>query len=275
MAGFILCRSKCGSTPYYNSSIDAKIYSLEELCYYIYNNIYMISPDFIDEGLIQYIDKELEEKELANQLTFLISKKVGLSELIIVILQYVDYYSPSEIMQLKDVLRKLDSQNDIQILKARADNFLNNRRYKAAIERYDMIINGKTDNSLTPKFYGDVWHNMGVANAGLFLFDEAKDCFDIAYKLNHNEESLKASKTAEFMQNDCHIDNEENYETDELLKEVCHDVESLMKRAPSQEEYFEIRKALSKKKEGNIKECYDMLDELVIKWKSEYRKYIK
>lgn len=56
MAGFILCRSKYAEKPYYISNMAINIYSMEELCYYIYNNIYLIGADLVDEGLIKYIE---------------------------------------------------------------------------------------------------------------------------------------------------------------------------------------------------------------------------
>lgn len=247
------------------------IYSLEELCYYIFNNIYLIGTDLVDEGLIKYISEDLGEKELAGQLRFLVSQKAGLSELVITILRYVDYYSAEEIQGLRNTIDKLDTQNAMQRLKLRADNFLNNKRYESAIHNYGLIVYTKKDSSLTDEFYGDVWHNMGVANSKLFSFGEAKECFCHAYELNKNEESYKAAKTAEFMQNG--YDDTEEY--DEMMYIISKEIETLMDNAPLSMEYSEIKNALSHKKAGNIKECYDILDGLVIKWKSEYRNYIK
>lgn len=66
MAGVILSRSKYAEKPYYITNMSINIYSLEELCYYIYNNIYLIGTDLVDDGLISYIDNELEEPELGE-----------------------------------------------------------------------------------------------------------------------------------------------------------------------------------------------------------------
>ena len=97
MAGLILCRTRYAERPYYISNMGVNIYSLEELCYYIYNNIYLIGTDLFDEGLTDYISGELGEKELAEQLEFLITENAGLSELVMTVLRYVDYYSEEEI----------------------------------------------------------------------------------------------------------------------------------------------------------------------------------
>ena len=148
MAGVVLSRSKYAEKPYYITNMSINIYSLEELCYYIYNNIYLIGTDLVDDGLISYIDNELEESELAKQLQFLVSEEAGLSEIVMTILHYVDYYDNDEIEELKEIIDGLDKQNATERLKLRADNFLNSRRYDSAIRNYELIVYGRKDESL-------------------------------------------------------------------------------------------------------------------------------
>lgn len=271
MAGFILCRSKYADKPYYINNMAINIYSMEELCYYIYNNIYLIGTDLVDEGLINYIDNCLGETELARQLEFLASQNAGLSEIVITILRHVDYYTEDEIASLKGVIDMLDTQNALERLKSRADNFLNSKRYESAIHNYGLIVYGKPDKNLTEEFYGDVWHNMGVAYSKLFSFKKASECFDNAYGLSHKEESQKAYKAAVFMD----VGYEGMDETDELMYVVSKEVETLLDHAPMEAEYQEIREAIVLKDEGKILEYYGMMDRLLKRWKTEYRNYIK
>ena len=271
MAGFILCRSKYAEKPYYINNMAINIYSMEELCYYIYNNIYLIGTDLVDEGLINYIDTCLGETELAKQLEFLSNQNAGLSEIVITILRYVDYYSEDEIASLKGVIDMLDTQNALERLKSRADNFLNSKRYESAIHNYGLIVFGKRDKSLSDTFYGDVWHNMGVAYSKLFSFKKAAECYETAFSLNKREESQAAFKAAVFMNSGY----EEMDEADELLYVVSKEVETLLDHAPMEAEYLEIREANVLKDEGKILEYYGRMDELVKRWKVEYRNYIK
>ena len=39
--GYILCQVKRAKVPYYIENISMNIYSIEELCYYMYHNIYL------------------------------------------------------------------------------------------------------------------------------------------------------------------------------------------------------------------------------------------
>ena len=63
MGKIILCRGKKADTPLTVLQTGVKLYTAEELCYYIYNNIYLIGQDFIDDNLISFLD-ETGEKEV-------------------------------------------------------------------------------------------------------------------------------------------------------------------------------------------------------------------
>lgn len=52
MSGIILCRTGRALKPLVLEEPGVQIYSLEELCYYIYNNIYILTNAFLDEKLI-------------------------------------------------------------------------------------------------------------------------------------------------------------------------------------------------------------------------------
>lgn len=271
MAGLILCRSKRSERPYYISNMAINIYSAEELCYYIYNNIYLVGTDLFDDGLIDYIDRELKEPELAGQLEFLVSQNAGLSELVITVLRHVDYYSETEIDTIRDVIDRLDTQNVSERLKARADNFLANKRYNSAIHNYEAIVYGKRDSMLDDTFYGNVWHNMGAAYAGMFVFYEAAKCFSEAYRLNGNDESYKAALAAAYLEKGTGLEGEE----DELMYVTCREIETLMDHAPEEPEYAQLKKAFILKVNGQTAEYYSALEEIIGEWKSSYRNYIK
>ncbi len=271
MAGFILCRSEYAQKPFYINNMAINIYSIEELCYYIYNNIYLIGTDLVDDSLINYIDSVLMEKELARQLEFLTEQNAGLSELVITILRYADYYSEDEIASLKQLIDRLDTQNASERLKARADNFLSNKRYESAIRNYELIVYGKRDRTLPDEFFGNVWHNMGVAYGMLFSFHNAAICFKTAYALNRNEESAKEYKAASCMiSKNIEADSE-----DELMYVTKREIETLMDHAPEEAEYMQVKAAFDLKKDGHISEYYTAVNTLVENWKLEYRNYIK
>ena len=274
MSGLILCRTREAENPYYISNMDLKIYSLEELCYYIYNNIYLIGIDLVDNKLVAFIRYEIKEAELADKLDYFIKEKAGLAEIVITILKYVDYYNLSEIEELREILLTLDTQNVLERLKARADGFLENRCYFSAMKNYSNIINSDKDNTLPGIFYAKVYHNMGVSYANLYLFKKSIEYFNEAYKIGQHEESLKCRMVAEKLAlgNEFKDTNDSNEDSEEVYV-LNREIETLMDNATYSEEYKELEHIHSLKNDGHISESYKAIDVILDEWKRQYTKF--
>lgn len=198
MGGMILCRSVYSKVPYYIEGADINVYSIEEISYFLYNDIYLVGADFFCEDLFVFIEKNIKEPELAHRLRNLKQKKAQLSELVLTVLGYVDFYSDKEISVIKGLLEKLDTQDPLERMKARADNFLANGRYTRALACYESIIAEKPkeislENGI---FFGNVMHNMGAVYARMFEFYDAADCFKSAYELNGSSLSKESAHNA-------------------------------------------------------------------------------
>ena len=277
MSGLILCRTKEAENPYYISGMDLNIYSLEELCYYIYNNVYLIGLELADETLFEFIRNETGETELADRLKVLKKQKAGLAEIVVTILKYVDYYTIGEIEQIREIIETLNTQNVLERLKARADSFLDNKCYYSAISNYNNIISSKKDSTLPGIFYARVYHNTGVAYARLFLYERAIECFDRAYCIGQHEESKRCSFAASIMLADSKTETNISYDEedaeDEDLYVMKREIETLMDNAVYSPECKELEYIQNLKNEGNVSEHYKAIDELLRKWKKQYNKY--
>ena len=51
VSGYILCQTKRAKLPYFIENISTNVYSIEELCYYLYHNLYLIDQTIMNEGL--------------------------------------------------------------------------------------------------------------------------------------------------------------------------------------------------------------------------------
>ena len=49
MSGYILCQTGRAEAPYFIENISINIYSLEELCYYLEHNRYLIDQTILNE----------------------------------------------------------------------------------------------------------------------------------------------------------------------------------------------------------------------------------
>ena len=50
MSGYILCQTGRAEAPYFIENISMNIYSLEELCYYLDHNLYLIDQTILNEA---------------------------------------------------------------------------------------------------------------------------------------------------------------------------------------------------------------------------------
>ena len=49
MSTVILCNGNYAETPYFIAQEELRLYSVEELCYYLYKNAFLLQDDFFDD----------------------------------------------------------------------------------------------------------------------------------------------------------------------------------------------------------------------------------
>ena len=247
MSTMILCRDKLAVNPLYISCSDVRLYSNEELCYYIYNNIYIITNDFISDELIHFLRYETKDMALADRVEQMKKSDAGLAAILVTILKSVDYYSISQIDKISEILSTLDSQNVYERLRSRADTYLDRKRYFKAIDCYKQIIK-EYKNDAPGAFTARIYHNMGVAYAGMFMYDKAK------YFDERNKELIV-----------------EDVSDRELA--VRKHIESVMDNARYQEEYRKLEELVKRKEHGDVAYYHKAVKGILSSWKDEYRGY--
>lgn len=267
----ILCRTKEAKQPLYLEGGSVAVYSLEELSYYLFNNIFIIDNSFISSSLMEFIRESVGEEKLADFIDELRSKNAGLAEIIVAILKYVDYYSIAEIEGLREVLKTLNSQNTPERLKTRGDSYLVNQYYNNAIKCYEQILVLPKENDLPNDFLAAVFHNIGVAYGRLFLYSQAADAFDKAYMLGKNEDSLKMKLAAIRLHKGEDIVERDDTTEDEYI--VKRELETLMDNARYSEEYIELKEIDSLKDDGKLTEYHKKVETVLDKWKKAYNKH--
>lgn len=180
--------------PYYFNFTDTKIYSLEELAYYVYNNIYSVTKDSFNEELLYWIEKTLQEPALARGIKNLQKSNASFKAIVQYLMNYSDYYSNEACIQLNYLLDEIEHQNPVEIRKIQADNLVRYCRYMDAVSGYMTVI-GQMEkpeySDMTMQFKGNVYHNLAAAYMRLMNFASAALCYKKAFDLNKNQESLK------------------------------------------------------------------------------------
>lgn len=275
MGKLILCSGIRTEIPYVFTASGSRIYSIEELCHYIYHHIYFIDEAMIyNDSLFEWMDKELKLKERADKLRYLKEKKADLKSMITVILCSADYYTETEIKGILKILDDIIKLTPIKRRSLRAATYLNLLQYAEAAKEYETILNSIEASDLSPKDYGDILHNLAVAKVHTVGLMEAMHIFLEAYVRNQNVESLKQYLYA------CKLKCDEAFYLAEVEKylpeynareEIFDYLEELEKEADECEELTYLEQVMNEKAEGRVNSYYQKLYDMIDRWKDEVR----
>ena len=190
--GYILCHEKKAQTPYYIEAAGIQIWTIEELCYYVCQYVWLLDNNFFSEELCGWIHTELQMPNLAKQLYGEYYRGKSLKNFLDILLNNTGYCGKGEIYQLTRLLDGMEHVTEMERLKQKGDYFLKDRKYRRAIGMYNRILSMRRNTDLPQDFYGNVWNNKGMAYAKLFLFDEALSCMKCAWEENKTDAARKA-----------------------------------------------------------------------------------
>ena len=191
MGSLILCHKKKAKHPYEISRIHKRVYTIEELCYYLCNNLYLIDYTIMNEQLCVWLDEELEMPGLAGQLRDVIRLHGSVEKFVVTILKDSKIYKDPEMIRIQNTLERLKNQKDIEKQKYKADNLLESGEIEEAILVYQAILNQEKDESVDDKFYGRIYAGLGAAYGKLFLYQESARMYDRAYQICEDKALLK------------------------------------------------------------------------------------
>lgn len=177
----IIYCGKANRTPYYIKEADINIYSIQQLAYFIYHYVMLISSNFINKNLIIYIDRMIEQKALANKLNEMYNKKSSLADMLLFILSNSNYYSDEEINEFRNVLIQImEYPEDVYINKA-GDILFKLKKYEKAIQQYNKIA--KNNNEALFK--------LAKCYAKLQIYEIAINIYNECYQKTKSMEVLK------------------------------------------------------------------------------------
>ena len=196
MGALLLCNRPIAAMPYYIEALSLNIYSLEELCYVIEHHPFLLDEGFFDDDMICWIEREAGEEKLAEQLRHARRKELGITKLVELILNATGYLSYEAGMNILGQIREMQHKTVFERRKMRADRYVENKKYINALLEYRRILQMEEECKKNPVMCGNIWHNQGTVYARLFLFREARECFEKAYRYHMNLESIYEAMAA-------------------------------------------------------------------------------
>ena len=191
MSGLLLASSPLAKHPFKVLETGLLIYSAEELCYYIYNNYYLVDDDFVDDDLLDFLRDELGLSQVADRVATVREEGAGTHLVLACLMREVHYYPEASI---KEFLQKYESYrhnspSNRKII--RADFLMEKGHFLAALRIYHQFDSGRRDPSLGNEFFMRVRQHMAVAYIKLGLYREAMEAFEAAYSYKDSPELLK------------------------------------------------------------------------------------
>ena len=275
MSSLILCNTVKAENPFYFELTGTNIYTIEELCYYIYNNIYIITEEIFDDDLVFWLREELEMKELSEKISDMIIHKNNLKDIVVTIFCSADYYTEKEIKSLIETMDLLEGMPILLRRKMKADNYMKYKNFSLAMKEYESILKSPKINELDSKDQGNIIHNLGIVRMNVSSFSAAAECFKDAYAKNDNKESLIHYLCA------LKLDKRDEEYEDALLNynvknDTIIDIEErflrLGREAKSSPKYIMVDRLINLKHEGRVNEYYEAIDKMIGDWKLDYKR---
>ena len=146
MSGYILCQVKRAKLPYYIENISTNIYSIEELCFYFYHNIYLLDSTILNEELCFWIRDQLGLKKLAENLyKHLDDDEMKVGDFILPVFKEINYLSLEEFRKLNQQIQQLAKEPEVLRQKRKGDYLMEHGKYVNAIKVYQKALRQETE----------------------------------------------------------------------------------------------------------------------------------
>ncbi|MEE1030794.1 MAG: hypothetical protein U0L12_01490 [Ruminococcus sp.] len=281
MSGYILCQVKRAKVPYYIENISTNIYSIEELCFYFYHNMYLLDETIINEELCFWLRDELGLKKLAQRLYGMLDDEVKLGDFILPVFKEINYLSMEEFRKLNQRIHKFAQEPEVLRQKLKGDYLMEHGKYVNAIKVYQKAIFEKSQQTeesndhLGTQFIGKIYHNMGCAYARLFQMEEAVFCFEKSYEHLHTMASITSYLYAVYISEGIGAFEKKALELgvdDERRDEIFEEVETAAEELFQTEDGQEYAQALELKGQGDTEGYQQAIEAMLNRLTSEYHK---
>lgn len=279
MGKMILCTGVCAKkTPYCFEISETKVYSIEELVFYLYQNLYGIQEEALDESLAVWLRSELRLAETADKLSALIQRKSSIKDRVMLLFHSCHYYNEEEIAYAEGILEDIAHLPPFGRLKLRAENSLRYHNYVRAAYLYENLLKRPEAAKLAPEEYGEILHNQALAHIYTMSVAEAAEEFKEAYERCQKEESLHQYFYALLISG-----NEESFqeavETFHIGQEKQQELRQAVKRAfedsKKTADAWQLKQAEKLRESGKAEEYYESVQKLLDRWKRDCRKFLQ
>lgn len=278
-----VCVGSYASIPYCVPGIGINVYCMEELCFVLKENAFLLDLSIMNDELLDWIEKECGLKELARALHSMVHKRGSLSAFAVFLLNFVGLYDEQTVAEVEQVLKQGAGLSSIEKKKSQVDYLVKKKKYIVAIRGYDSLVEKWQENVEegeplpASECLALIWHNRGVALAGLMIYEKAAECFLKAYEMEGRRDFYRdylAAKRMVLTESEYVSFAAENPEGYELTLELEQDMERLTDEWERQPEYLQLYGHRELRTSDRKQKYYDENERLTQTLKDSYRKSV-
>lgn len=272
MSGLRLC-TKTVSKPYYIEELNINLYSVEEMAYYLYNNVYLVNREFFDERLTEYIREEYNMPELAEQIEKGLKFGDTYAELVMMVVKASGYYDKDEIDELQYILEKIGNKSVDERMILRAELLMKKGKYSKAHDILKKIMK-KNSRRVNTELMPGVWESLGMICVRRFDYNSAAECFEKSIEFDMKEdvaEKLVMTYILSDRMDDAAKTAQKAGISDENFERIRIRIKECREEIKSDEEYRKLSDTVKYNGSTNIEEFYAGVNGVINTWKQEYR----
>ncbi len=274
MGKLILCSSVIAKHPYCFPMTKTKVYSIEEVCYYIRNNIYMMQEEVFDKEFADWIRHELGMEETADKLDRMREDHNNLKDIVVTLCCSCDYYTEREI---NDLIAIMDQTQNVPLRgrqKIKADTYLKSGSLERARQEYERILKSPDMLNAKSEEYGQLYYSLGTALAGMGEYRQGFQAFQKSYEYVKEQKALESClyclKLGDMPEEYARAVKEMGV-TREQQTFIEAQYEEALRQSMDSRECKMVRRIRRMKEQGDPS-YQKAAAELIFEWKNEYRK---
>lgn len=273
MNNVYLCVGNYAKNPFYVNFSDIYLYSMEELCYYFIDKIYLLDYDIINQPLVDWIRQECGMTQLADELDIYVRKHVSVAAFVTTILEQTGIYEENVVKKVDRVLKEQAGMSPYERLKKRAEYLYQTGRFRQALCIYMELMKQTSEQETEQRAI--LYYNMASIYAMDFAYAQAADFYYEAYKLKpdpHTRQAYILANKMAMTDFDYGVFMRENADWEQDFAAV----EQMLAGTEQEWQQSETKKLLGEladyKAFGKMDEYYHKSGELIKHLKDDYRK---
>ncbi len=268
------CIGKRSEKPYIIKDTRTGIYSLEELFYYIRENVFMLDPEDFGSGLARFLRSRLDLPEMADKYEEMLAKEASFADRICMLFSESRYSGESEVETIRKALNMSEHMSYNDSHRVRADFFFKSSRLPEAVIEYKAALS-LVDREQNPYDAARLLTGLGNTAGRMFKFDSACKYFEEAAELNPGDPGIVnkyivAARLAVKGDGFFELMKEKNIPEDIYVR-VLERMKEAEKKAMRRDDARSLKEGRKQRTEGNYNGYVTLRNGVLNDWKNRYR----